>query len=306
MEYIARCRQAIFENLWHHYYQRVPIAPVIEKAITERNEAWIEDHVAFRTLPGENNGKHVLQRVFELLGYERQEDYHFAEKQLDAFWMKPLHDETDSASIAPKIFISELLPESFSTEFQNKLAAIANEVSESPIPTLEALTKKIENGDTQAEHEFIERASLLLTQGPAWSQPDRESYRLLQEESEYAAWTYLFGHQINHFTLSVHLMTSFSDIQELGEYIENELNIPMNHSGGLVKGTPEILLEQIATMATKVDYEFTDGVESVSYGFVEFAKRYALPQASNDGAWDSYYQGFVAANADKIFESTNR
>ena len=41
-----------------------------------------------------------------------------------------------------------------------------------------------------------------------------------------------------------------------------------------------------------------------SYGFVEFAKRYPLDGRVDDGVWKSYYQGFVAANADKIFEST--
>ena len=78
----------------------------------------------------------------------------------------------------------------------------------------------------------------------------------------------------------------------------------MNRSGGLVKGRPEIFLEQISTMAASLNYDFSDGQESVKYGFVEFAKRFVLNGKQDDGMYDSYYQGFVVANADKIFEST--
>ena len=80
----------------------------------------------------------------------------------------------------------------------------------------------------------------------------------------------------------------------------------MNHSGGVVKGTPELLLEQIATMAVDLEYEFQEGVSKVPYGFVEYAQRYPLAGRTWDGQWSSYYQGFVTSNADKIFESTFR
>jgi hypothetical protein len=51
-------------------------------------------------------------------------------------------------------------------------------------------------------------------------------------------------------------------------------------------------------MADKVKVEFSEGVELVPGGFYEFAKRY--PMANGE-----LYTGFVAASADKIFESTN-
>jgi hypothetical protein len=51
-------------------------------------------------------------------------------------------------------------------------------------------------------------------------------------------------------------------------------------------------------MADTADVTFSDGVLSIPSCFYEFAQRYKL----NSG---EYYQGFVAASADKIFESTN-
>ncbi len=304
MEKIAWCRKEVFKNLWSHYYQLVPYAPMIEQAFRDRGDSWIEDHVAFRTLPGEYTGKHILQQIFEILGYKRQDDYHFAEKKLDAFWMSP--DDTAGAShqASPKIFISELIPSSFSDDFKSELKHITAQVSVSPIPFLKALEADVKHGKAGAGEQLIASISTILTQGPSWARPTQKSYQLLKQESDYAAWTYLFGHQINHFTVSSHLIESFSTIEELGSFIENKLKIPMNHIGGMVKGTPEVFLEQIATMAAKINYQFQDNMAEISYGFVEFAKRYPLAGKKHDGNWHSYYQGFVSANADKIFEST--
>ncbi|SMF81247.1 DUF1338 domain-containing protein [Pseudobacteriovorax antillogorgiicola] len=304
MEAIDDCRQRVFKKLWTHYYDLVPYAPKIEADFKAKKDAWIEDHVAYRTLPGENTGKHVLQEAFEALGYKREDDYHFEEKNLDAFWMSPPDNQGESYEASPKIFISELMAEKFSQEFQDTVHEITKEVRVSPLPAIRDLLAKVKAGDESAKDGLVDHLTALLTEGPAWSRPSKGRYHILKSESDYAAWTYLFGHQINHFTVSVHLMDSFSSIQSLGEYLEGELNIPMNHSGGLVKGTAEIKLEQIATMAVKRPFTFQDGIEDVSYGFVEFAKRYPLEGRSDDHKWQSYYQGFVAANADKIFEST--
>ncbi|NRA63943.1 MAG: DUF1338 domain-containing protein [Pseudobacteriovorax sp.] len=299
------CRNKVISALWEHYYRQVPFAATIEKAFAARGDLWIEDHVAFRTLPGVHCGMHILQKLFEWLGYERRDDYDFKEKKLKAFWMAPKDNDAPTKDVAPKIFISELQPESFSPAFQECLSEIAAQWQESPLSKLEALaTQGTATDKPTRQDQFVASAVALLTQGPSWARPTHRIYNILKEESDYAAWTYLFGHQINHFTVSAHLTDSFSELNEMGTFIESELKIEMNHSGGLVKGTAELLLEQIATMAAQVPVYFQEGVQDISYGFVEFAKRYPLKGKTSDGHWHSYYQGFVAANADKIFEST--
>ncbi len=51
-------------------------------------------------------------------------------------------------------------------------------------------------------------------------------------------------------------------------------------------------------MADKVPVTFIEGTEIIPGGFYEFAKRYPMGNGE-------LYTGFVAASADKIFESTD-
>ena len=205
---------------------------------------------------------------------------------------------------SPKIFISELIPTKFSSEFQEVVRRLGSQVSASPLRRIQQLRDPVRNGHQMAADQLIRECVSLLTTFPSWNRPSIRDYEVLKKESEYASWTMLYGHQINHFTVSAHLLKSFDGIQALADFLEKDLKVPLNHSGGVVKGSPELLLEQISTMAVDIDYEFQEGVEKVPYGFVEFAYRYPLAGKKADGLWSSYYQGFVTSNADKIFEST--
>ena len=71
-----------------------------------------------------------------------------------------------------------------------------------------------------------------------------------------------------------------------------------NTSGGESKGGKEVCLAQSSTMADSSEVAFADATVSIPSCFYEFAQLYKM----NNG---EYYQGFVAASADKIFESTN-
>ena len=59
-----------------------------------------------------------------------------------------------------------------------------------------------------------------------------------------------------------------------------------------------VRLEQSSTMADMAEVEFTNSKVKIPSCFYEFAKRYPLESGE-------LYTGFVAASADKIFESTN-
>ena len=290
----------VFENLWTHYADRVSDAKTIELALKTRKDAWVEDHVAFRTFPGAHTGAHVLQKMFELLGFKRCDDYFFEDKQLKAFWMEPPHnDKTLCHEAAPKIFISELILDKFSSDFQNIIKTHAAQVKSNPLPLL----KKLLNENNSAE--FVTEFSTYLTQKPAWARPVFSDYEILRKQSEYAAWTLVFGSCVNHFTVSVQLMKTFSSLSDLNQFIKDELKIPMNESGGVIKGTAAVGLEQSSTLASVVQVYFQDGFKNLPYAFIEFAFRHPLQDRKSDGVWDSYYQCFVVNNADKIFESTN-
>ncbi len=306
MDLISQARREVFQKLWTHYFSLVPFAPKLIDDFKKRGDEWIEDHVAYRTLPGEHTGAHILQGIFEALGYKRMDDYFFEEKQLKAFWLCPPDTEGHSREASAKIFVSELIPTKFSPEFQEVIRRYAQQVSASPLSNIHKLAALTKQGDKAAKDQLVIECASYLTALPPWNRASLRDYEVLRKESEYAGWTALFGNQINHFTVSVHLMKTFESIHPLAKFLDEDLKVPMNKVGGIVKGTPDLLLEQISTKAADVAYNFQEGVMNIPYGFVEFAYRYALENKKHDGAWKSYYQGFVTSNADKIFESTTR
>lgn len=97
--------------------------------------------------------------------------------------------------------------------------------------------------------------------------------------------------------MSVNQLNEYEEVKQVNDHLRTA-GFTINENGGEVKGTPEVLLEQSSTMADKVAVRFSEGTEIIPGGFYEFAKRY--PMENGD-----LYPGFVAASADKIFESTN-
>ena len=304
MKTINELRKNILDNLWEDYYKKVPFAPKVEKDLIDKGELWTEDHIAFRSLPGKNTGMHVMKRLFELIGYKKEDEYRFDDKSLDAFWMSPSDNTGHSKDASPKIFISELDLSGFDNSFSDVVTKYTSMVDKTPITELEKLFEAFNSGDSTKASRIVEIYVDYFTKDTPWPTPSYADYELLKAKSEYASWTLLFGPKINHFTVCVHLLKDFKDINKLGEHLEESLSIPMNKTGGLVKGNPDLRLEQISTMAVEQDFKFADKTEKVKYGFVEFAKRYTLENKEDNGNYASYYQGFVVANADKIFEST--
>jgi len=258
----------LFVALWDRYQSLTPQAQEIKALFEGRGETVINDHVAFRTLNDPRLGLDNLARPFLELGYEPRDPYEFNAKKLSARYFA--HEDPDM----PKVFISELLLEEFSGDLQETMRGLVDQLSDEQLAD-----------------------PMLLNQGRLW-QASHDDYQRLYEESEYAAWLSAFGFCANHFTVFVNKLTSFDTLEELASFVA-EAGYPMNESGGLIKGSADVYLEQCSTMATRVPVEFTDGTFELPSCFYEFAKRYELP---NGGL----YQGFVAASADKIFESTNQ
>jgi hypothetical protein len=306
MNILESCAHKVFERLWQNYTSLVPDARTIEQALRTKGEIWNEDHVAFRTFPGEFTGRHVLIEIFKALGYTERDKYFFQDKQIDAIWLEPpgtVGGRCDQ--VAPKVFVSELILKTFSPEFQSIVTRAADQVKSSPLEKIKALSQRAVQGDSHAADELVNECVSYLSGGAPWARPTVEDYEVLRKESEYAAWTLLFGFNINHFTVSVQLMNNFHDIDSLNTFIQRDLNIPLNTAGGVTKGTPELRLQQSSSLAAHIPVPFQNGIRIVPYAFVEFAYRWALEGKKSDGMWHSYYQGFVMSNADKIFESTN-
>ncbi|GAA5215399.1 DUF1338 domain-containing protein [Corallincola platygyrae] len=258
--------ESLFAALWQQYLAVTPSAEKIHTLLGKGAEI-INDHIALRTFNLPGIGLDALASHFLAVGYEAKGEYNFEQKKLYA-----RHFEHPNSEL-PKVFISELLLEQCSTELQKIVKGL---VSQLP--------------DNAAEQKEF------LHSGAQW-RCSNQDYQALAAESEYAAWMAAWGYRANHFTVSVNHLAEFETLESVNEALKTA-GFALNTSGGEIKGSPEVLLEQSSTMADRAEVEFTDGVQVVPSCFYEFARRYAMP----DG---NLYTGFVAASADKIFESTD-
>lgn len=257
----------LFEALWNNYVRITPSAKRIHRSFEDRGEHIENDHIAIRTFDDPRVAIDVIASSFTAMGYVKKDEYFFKEKKLKAF-----HYE-HSGKGYPKIFISEL---------------ILNQCSEKLISIVGKILGQIPS-------DLIEKPDLLL-KGRLWD-IHYDEYETLLKESEYASWLYIYGFCANHFTVFVNALKTFDSLQQVNEFLKKE-GFSLNTSGGEIKGSPEQLLEQSSTLADLVPVLFPEGERNIPGCYYEFARRYKMA----DG---NLYQGFIAASADKIFESTH-
>jgi len=283
----------VLNGLMRRYKERVPDvkkildAMVSEKLIDAQND--IEnDHIAFRTMGVPQLGISSFEKIFLAYGYEKRDHYFFEGKKLDAWWYSPLR-ETD-----PRIFVSELRVGDLSEESQRIIKSYTDEVSSDPVDSLD-----LDNGE--ALDAFLHT--------PLWRTPTLHDYLTLLKESEYAAWVIFNRYYLNHFTISVHnLPEGYNTVADFNDFLEKQ-GILLNTAGGKIKTSPDGGLIQSATVAQMISATFAEGeTYTISGSYVEFAERRILPEFAGLPAESIKRKhrrdGFEAANADKIFEST--
>lgn len=288
---------SVLEGLMSRYRANVPDVDAVVKALIAegaiRSAADIEnDHVAFRTLGVPHLGIASLARVFLQLGYTPRDRYHFAEKKLDACWYQPPTDRH------PRVFISELRVGELSEAGQRAVRAYTGTVRADPVDALDL-------SDAKAVVSFLHR--------PLWRTPTWDDYSTLLKESEYAAWAIYNRYYLNHYTIAVHgLPAGFGTLPEFNAFLERH-GFRLNDSGGKIKADPAGKLLQSSTVAALVDAEFDDGaggtvVKRIGGSYVEFAERKVLDQFAHlppeQIRREHRREGFEAANANRIFEST--
>ncbi len=257
-----------FDQLWQDYIQITPQAEQIKQLFAATDGQVINDHVAFRTFANTPLQLDNLEPLILAMGYERQGSYDFKAKKLRA------HSFIHPNPNVPKVFISELLTDQLSTATQSIIAKYTAQI------TPQALDQAV---FWSARH---------------WDMPSFTEYQAVMAESEYGAWLLAIGVRVNHFTVSINHLKTTNCIRETLQRVK-DAGFAVNTVGGEVKGTPASLLEQGSTLADRQAYTFAgDDVQEIPTCFYEFALRH--PDAEG-----VVYQGFIEANADKIFESTN-
>lgn len=285
--------QQVLNGLMTRYKQRVPDVSGIINAMIKENiisdPSEIEnDHIAFRTMGVKFLGIQSLEKIFLHYGYTKRDHYYFPEKKLDAFWYSPV-DPKD-----PRIFISELRVNELSAKTKTIIRSYTDEVKSDPADKLDF------NNASEVDH--------FLHSG-LWRLPTWADYSTLADESEYAAWTIYNRYYLNHFTISVHnLKNGYNTIQDFNSFIE-KYGFVLNDSSGKIKKSPDGNLLQSSTVAHMINASFANEEKHLIPGsYVEFAERRVLPQFTHlqqsEIKREHRREGFEAANADKIFEST--
>ncbi|MCX6231103.1 MAG: DUF1338 domain-containing protein [Bacteroidetes bacterium] len=261
--------KAIFNKLWEGYINDNPHAKKIYDLFEADGESVINDHIAFRTFNDTRINIDILAKVFIANGFKEQNTYRFENKHLFA-----KHFEHKSDALAPRVFISEIILEDFSFEFQQIIKSEIDKIDTAKLNTDE-----------------------LIYAGNIWSKPSFGIYEKLKQESEYAAWLYVFGFRANHFTVSVNHLKKYDSIEKVNSFLKNH-DFLINSVEGEIKGSPAELLEQSSIKSGIISVEFIEGNFEIPSCYYEFAKRYK----DTDG---KLYSGFIAKSADKIFESTD-
>ncbi|WP_207064058.1 DUF1338 domain-containing protein [Motiliproteus sp. SC1-56] len=258
-----------FDYLWKDYVSITPQAEKIHNLFGQHGEKVINDHVAFRTFSHSPIDLNHLEPIILKLGYRLQETYTFTKKKLVA--RSYSHPEPG----VPRIFLSELQRHLLSDGAQAILRGVVSQVPAAAV-----------NGPE------------VFARGLLWQPISFRDYKQLLQESEYAAWLACMGLRANHFTVSLNHLQRFTEMEQVIELLERN-DFAVNQVGGAIKGKPENLLVQSSSLADKTEVCFAYGhTAQVPSCFYEFAKRYP----SADGA---LFEGFIADNADKIFESTH-
>ena len=265
---MTRKIDTLLQAMWQDYLALTPDAQPIHNLFASMNDGIIiNDHIALRTFNHPKVNIEKIARPFLEAGYVAEGDYDFPIKKLVA---KHYRHRDDTL---PKVFISELLVEELSEEAQGIIHTLLDQVA-----------------PAAAEQDDF------CYSGRPWK-ITTDQYKTLAKESEYASWLGAHGFRPNHFTISINHLSSHHEIQSLNQLLLDQ-GYTMNDNGGLVKGSPEVLLEQSSTKARDILVECADGSLDIPGCYYEFALRYPMA----DG---QLYQGFVAASADRIFESTN-
>lgn len=283
----------VLKGLMDRYMRRVPDVVRVNEALISEGvigdlSEISNDHIAFRTMGVKNLGIQSFEKIFLHYGYSAREEYRFDLKKLNARWYAPPLPKY------PRIFISELCVTELSRPVQDVIYKYTNQVQSDPVDSL-----NLEDG--KAVDEYLHR--------PLWETPSYADFKLLQEESEYAAWVIYNRYYLNHYTLSVHdFKSGYNTLVEFNRFLES-IGIVLNNSGSKIKESKDGLLLQSSSVSNMVEANFSDGVcKEIPGSYVEFIERKVLPQFAHLGRdeikREHRREGFETANADKIFEST--
>jgi hypothetical protein len=288
----------LFDTLWDTYRRRVSYVQTYEKVIQQADATFFNDHIAFRTFATQQPlaGIATISRIFEALGYRAAGSYHFDDKQLSA-----IHFQHGNQQF-PKLFISELRVWELPAEARTVIEKTAK--SHRPAicgDTLAALANL--DRDHQPAVELLPQVVAQFHELP-WLLPAKADVEKLNKVSQYAAWVFVHGYNVNHFTslINSHAVPTLDDIEKTIAALE-KAGVPMKKE---IEGERGSKLRQTATEAVTIDVQVHDrGVPAKmpwTYAYFELAQRDNVTDPTTGKK--VRFEGFLGPQATNLFEMT--
>lgn len=236
------------------------------------------DHLAFRSFDRVDGGLLAVARVFEKHGYTREGSLTFEAKKVDARWFAPpaarwARDARGDPAF-PRLFVSHLrvddLPDDARKVIERRVIRTCEE------------SGRLINRDARLINRVAERGGVPWSADGADASADviniaLDEYETLSNASEYAAWTLVHGHALNHVAVAVHRL--FEHSSSVSVSVSRDSPPPRRRfasleaclaflkapplstktsraGGGEVKVSPDGGLRQAATVADVLEFEF--------------------------------------------------
>src|SRR5262249_39310626 len=142
------------------------------------------------------SGIFTLARLFEALGYRAAGVYGFPDKHLGSLSYEHARPEL------PKLFISELKAWGLSPASRQILARHARPPRPPLVQKLRDQLHDVDQLTVAQRRTLLAAVDDYIAELP-WPRPAKKDVLALDEESQFAAWVLVNGHEVNHFTASV-------------------------------------------------------------------------------------------------------
>jgi hypothetical protein len=291
-----RCLARLFDRLWVRYRERVEYVRRYEQVVQAAGGAFVNDHIAFRTLAGQQptTGIVSLSRLFEALGYVPANCYQFPDKHLSAIHFQHANGQF------PKLFISELQVWRLSDRSQQILGSY---LRSHRAPLSDATLTRLAEATASTLPDLVEQCVDAIERRP-WDRPEKSDVQELNRESQYAAWTLVHGYNVNHFTSLINSqgVESLGDIEKTIAALQ-AAGVPMKAE---IEGARGSKLRQTATEAVTIDVEVSEQGRPTtmpwSYAYFELAERGDITDGETGRR--GRFEGFLGPQATQLFEMT--
>jgi hypothetical protein len=287
MSLMPYVRQQVVTQLWQRYLQECSQAQRIIHAFV--TSSLVVDHLAIIDLPSQHTGIATLNQIFAAIGYLPQGRDYLADKQNEFMWLASADAEIQPATAAlPQIVIADFDLANMPKKISDIIIRYANQASAFPWREFHQQCGKVYHDDQTVADQLIQQVVSYCFQRE-WLMPSIDDYQAIKKYNELLAWVLLHGRKINHFGLAIHHLKEFPDLTAFNDFIVNDLAIPLNQQGGVIKGNREKGIMQSSTESEN------------DQPFIEFVWRFS-PKTS-PVYWKDYFTGFIGDQANYVIES---